>query len=81
MFETPVRMCHPTEDVDPIGRCMHPKGKKPVGAFQARLTMSAKFLGSALNSGRGILPRRSGWKPLQLFRWIPTEHFKAAIET
>jgi len=27
------------------------------------------------------LPRRSGWKPLPLFRWIPTEHFKAGIET
>jgi len=25
--------------------------------------------------------RRSGWKPLPLFRWIPTEHFKAGIET
>jgi len=48
---------------------------------QARLTMSAKFLGSASNSGRGILPRRSGWKPLPLSRWIPTEHFKAGIET
>jgi len=47
----------------------------------ARLTMSAKFLGSASNSGRGILPRRIGWKPLPLFRWIPTEHFKAGIET
>jgi len=43
--------------------------------------MSAKFIGSALNSGRGILPRRSGWKPLPLSRWIPTEHFKAGIET
>ena len=49
--------------------------------WRARLTMSAKFIGSALNSGRGILPRRSGWKPLPLFRWIPTEHFKAGIET
>jgi len=27
------------------------------------------------------LPRRSGWKPLPLFHWIPTEHFKAGIET
>jgi len=43
--------------------------------------MFAKFLGSAPNSGRGILPRRSGWKPLPLFRWILTEHFKAGIET
>jgi len=33
-----------------------------------RLTMSAKFLGSAPDSGRGILPRRSGLKPLPLFR-------------
>jgi len=47
----------------------------------APLTMFAKFLGSAPNSGRGILPRRSGWKPLPLFRWIPTELFKAGIET
>jgi len=47
---------------------------------ESRLPMSAKFLGSAPNSGRGILPRRSGWKPLPLFRWIPTEHFKAGIE-
>jgi len=43
--------------------------------------MSAKFLGLATNSGRGVLPRRSGWKPLRRFRWIPTEHFKAGIET
>jgi len=43
--------------------------------------MSAKFLGLAPNGGRGTLPRRSGWKPLRLFRWIPTEHFKAGIET
>jgi len=43
--------------------------------------MSAKFLGLATNSGRGVLPRRSGWKPLRHFRWIPTEHFKAGIET
>ena len=48
---------------------------------RTRLTMSAKFLGSASNSGRGILPRRGGWKPLPLFHWIPTEHFKAGIET
>jgi len=51
------------------------------GTKWQRLPASAKFLGSASNSGRGILPRRSGWKPLPLFRWIPTEHFKAAIET
>jgi len=50
-------------------------------SYATRLTMSAKFLGSASNSGRGILPRRSGWKPLPLFHWIPTEHFKAGIET
>jgi len=43
--------------------------------------MFAKFLGSAPNSGRGILARRSGWKPLPLFRWILTERFKAGIET
>jgi len=27
------------------------------------------------------LPRRSGFQPLPLFRWIPTEHFNAGIET
>jgi len=43
--------------------------------------MFAKFLGSAPKSGRGILPRCSGWKSLPFFRWIPTEHFKAGIET